>query len=211
LSGARSRSPPDCGETHPGRPDWHVCHETIYQAAFYHGGTRGLSRQLTVQLGTGRPLRKRRRRADERSPRFVAPALLIDQRPDAVEQRTRIGDWKAISSPDGSTAQRSAPSSTEPAATCSSSTSLTDDAPITAEPDSSPRWAPTGRGQTDPDLGSEMACHDQLAELFVDGVFFAYPVDHGSRRSTRTPTVSYTNTSPGAPNCRSTPTPTSAP
>ena len=69
------------------------CHETIYQA-LYHGGTRGLSRQLTVKLRTGRPLRKRRRRADERSPRFVAPALLIDQRPDVVEQRTRIGDWE---------------------------------------------------------------------------------------------------------------------
>ena len=25
------------------------------------------------------------------------------------------------------------------------------------------------------DQGSEMACHDQLAELFADGVFFAYP------------------------------------
>jgi len=25
------------------------------------------------------------------------------------------------------------------------------------------------------DQGSEMACHDQVAEVFVDGVFFAYP------------------------------------
>ena len=80
-------------EAYPGPSDWHVCHETIYQA-LYHGGTRGLSRQLTVKLRTGRPLRKRRRRADERSPRFVAPALLIDQRPDVVEERNRIGDWE---------------------------------------------------------------------------------------------------------------------
>jgi IS30 family transposase len=28
---------------HPDRPDWHVCHETIYQA-LYHGGKGGLSR-----------------------------------------------------------------------------------------------------------------------------------------------------------------------
>ena len=25
------------------------------------------------------------------------------------------------------------------------------------------------------DQGSEMACHDQIADLFIDGVFFAYP------------------------------------
>jgi hypothetical protein len=43
----------------------HVCHETIYQA-LYHGGKGGLNRQLTRRLRTGRPLRKRRRRADRR-------------------------------------------------------------------------------------------------------------------------------------------------
>ena len=45
----------------PGRPSWHVCHETIYQA-IYHGGKGGLSRTLTKKLRTGRPMRKRRRR-----------------------------------------------------------------------------------------------------------------------------------------------------
>jgi IS30 family transposase len=49
--------------TFPDRPDWHLCHETIYQA-LYLGGRGGLSRQLTRRLRTGRPLRKRRRRAN---------------------------------------------------------------------------------------------------------------------------------------------------
>lgn len=76
---------------HPDRRDWHLCHETIYQG-LYHGGKGGLSRELTRRLRTGRPLRKRRRRAHERQTRFVAPAVLIDQRPAAVEDRGRIGD-----------------------------------------------------------------------------------------------------------------------
>jgi IS30 family transposase len=73
-------------QTYPERPSWHVCHETIYPAV-YHGGRGGLSRQLTKRLRTGRPLRKRRRRANERTPRFVAPAVLIDRRPPVVETR----------------------------------------------------------------------------------------------------------------------------
>jgi transposase, IS30 family len=79
--------------TYPDPSSWHVCHETIYQA-IYHGGKGGLSRQLTKRLRTGRPLRKRRRRAQERTPRFVAPAALIDRRPAVVEARVRLGDWE---------------------------------------------------------------------------------------------------------------------
>jgi transposase, IS30 family len=56
---------------YPDQPGWHVCHETIYQA-LYHGGKGGLSRSLTRRLRTGRPLRKRRRRADARQVRFIA-------------------------------------------------------------------------------------------------------------------------------------------
>jgi IS30 family transposase len=79
--------------TFPDRRDWHVCHETIYQA-LYLGGRGGLRRQLTRRLRTGRPLRKRRRRATERRTRFVTPGRLIDQRPDIVLRRERIGDWE---------------------------------------------------------------------------------------------------------------------
>lgn len=46
----------------PDRRRWHLCHETIYQA-LCNGAKGGLSRQLTKKLRTGRPLRKRRRRA----------------------------------------------------------------------------------------------------------------------------------------------------
>jgi IS30 family transposase len=78
---------------YPGRPGWHVCHETIYQA-LYHGGKGGLSRQLTKKLRTGRPLRKRRRRPDQRRTRFTTPAVLIDLRPEQALGRQRIGDWE---------------------------------------------------------------------------------------------------------------------
>ena len=63
----------------PDRTRWHVCHETIYQALYR--GTSGLSRELTRRLRTGRPLRKRRRRSNQRQVRFIAPAVLIDHRP----------------------------------------------------------------------------------------------------------------------------------
>ncbi|WP_433304673.1 hypothetical protein ACQP2F_15810 [Actinoplanes sp. CA-030573] len=53
-----------------------------------------MSRQLTRRLRTGRPQRRRRRRSDVRQSRFIAPAVLIDQRPSVVENRTRIGDWE---------------------------------------------------------------------------------------------------------------------
>lgn len=95
-SGARSRSQQIAAHlrvAYPDRPDWQICHETIYQAP-YHGGRGGLSRQLTRRLRTGRPLRKRRRRPDTRRVRFVVPALLLDHRPATVEQRVRVGDWE---------------------------------------------------------------------------------------------------------------------
>jgi IS30 family transposase len=78
---------------YPDRPEWLICHETIYQA-LYLGRKGGLSRALTAKLRTGRPLRKRRRKATERTPRYVAPAVLIHRRPPIVEARTRIGDWE---------------------------------------------------------------------------------------------------------------------
>jgi IS30 family transposase len=80
--------------TFPDRLSWHLCHETIYQA-LYHGGAGGLSRRLTRRLRTGRPLRRRRRRADRRQIRFVVPSKLIDQRPTVIEHRSRLGDWES--------------------------------------------------------------------------------------------------------------------
>ncbi|MFC7986603.1 IS30 family transposase [Streptomyces sp. NPDC057336] len=74
-------------------PKRHLCHETLYRA-LYQGAKGGLSRTLTRKLRTDRPLRKKRRRSDQRMPRFVAPAVLIDRRPSIIELRERLGNWE---------------------------------------------------------------------------------------------------------------------
>ena len=151
-------------------------HETIYQA-LYLGRKGGLSRALTAQLRTGRPLRKRRRKATERSPRFVFPALLICHRPPIVEARKRIGNWddlivgkhsrsaigtmvdrisrsvRLIHLPSGHSAEAFA----RRIRTCPCGPAGCRAADLT--------W----------DQGSEMARHDVLAEHFEEGVFFADP------------------------------------
>jgi IS30 family transposase len=55
---------------------WHVCHERIYQG-LYNPGKGGLNRAITGKLW---------------QPRFIAPSLLIHQRPAIVAESTRIGD-----------------------------------------------------------------------------------------------------------------------
>jgi IS30 family transposase len=160
----------------PDRPGWHVCHETIYQALYR--GRCGLSRQLTRRLRTGRPLRKQRRRPEQRTPRFVAPAQLIHHRPAAVETRTRIGDWEGdlivgrqsrsavatlvdrtsrytrlVHLPRNHTAETVRDALREMLGDLPEAVRLT----LT--------W----------DQGSEMAHHDQLAALLADGIFFADP------------------------------------
>ena len=114
-----------------GRPSWHLCHETIYQA-LYHGGKGGLSRSLTRRLRTGRRLRKRRRRADTRVVRFIAPARLIDARPAVVAERGRFGDWEGDLIVGPPAARPSARWSSGAAATCFSFISLEGIAPSTA-------------------------------------------------------------------------------
>ena len=121
---------------------------------------------------------------------------------------------RAISSSGGSTAPRSARSSTAPAASSGSSTCPTGAARTISRPGSSVTMGdlpPEARRTLTWDQGSEMACHDQLAELFADGVFFAYPGRPWERRSTRTPTASCASTSRSAPTSPSTPRQTSAP
>jgi IS30 family transposase len=81
----------------PHRPGWHLCYETIYQA-LYRGSRGGLNRTLTKRLRTGRPLRKRRRRPDERPSRYVVPHQRIENRPAIVTERIRLGDWEATCS-----------------------------------------------------------------------------------------------------------------
>jgi IS30 family transposase len=176
-------------EAYPDRPRWHVCHETIYQA-LYHGGKGGLSRQLTRRLRTGRPLRKRRRRADQRAVRFIAPAMLIDQRPAVVDRRERVGDWEGdlivgrmSRSAIGTLVDRASrylrlvhlPHGHGAEKLRTALAAVLDKLPDAA------RWTLTW------DQGSEMAQHDLIARHFRDGVFFAPPASpwlHGTNENT---------------------------
>ncbi|WP_433436130.1 IS30 family transposase [Nonomuraea sp. CA-141351] len=161
----------------PDRPNWHVCHETIYQA-LYHGGKGGLSRSLTRRLRTGRPLRKRRRRPDQRQPRFIAPALLIDHRPAVVELRHRVGDWEGDlitgrlnQSAIATLVDRKSrylrlvqlPARHDAQAVRDGLIAVLDGLP------------PAVRLTLTWDQGAEMACHDQIAPYLSEGVFFAHP------------------------------------
>jgi transposase, IS30 family len=168
---------------YPGRPAWHVCHETIYQA-LYHGGKSGLSRQLTKKLRTGRPLRKRRRRPDQRQGRFIAPVVLIDLRSQEALQRERLGDWegdliigRSSQSAIGTLVDRASryvrlihlPASHDAQALRDALTSVLASLPETAR--LTLTW----------DQGSEMALHDQIAPLLREGVFFAHPASPWQR------------------------------
>ena len=161
---------------YPEQRSWHVCHETIYQA-LYNGAKGGLSRQLTKKLRTGRPLRKRRRRAHERSPRFVAPALLIDHRPAEAADRSRVGDWEGdlITGRGGLSAIGTL--------ACRKSRYLkliylpgrrTADELIVGIRAAFADLPDEARLTLTWDQGSEMARHDHIASLFREGVFFAH-------------------------------------
>jgi IS30 family transposase len=162
---------------HPDRPEWHLCHETIYQAV-YLGRKGGLSRALTVKLRTGRPLRKRRRKATERCPRFIAPAVLIHRRPPIVETRTRIGDWEG----DLIVGRHSRSAIGTLVDRTSRSVRLihlpyghSADALVDAASRVLAMLPEAARRTLTWDQGSEMARHDVLAEHFDEGVFFADP------------------------------------
>lgn len=162
---------------YPDRPSWHVCHETIYQA-LYHSGKSGLVRTLTQKLRTGRSLRYSRRRSDRREVRFVTPSDLIDKRPAEVEGRTRIGDWEGdlivgalnrsaigtlvdrtsryvrlIHLPQGHRAHELRQAIE----------------PVLAGLPAAGRLTLTW------DQGTEMAHHDQFADSFSQGIYFANP------------------------------------
>jgi len=162
---------------YPDLPSWHLCHETIYQA-LYRGARAGLNRRLTRRLRTGRPLRKRRRRPDQRQRRFVVSYQRIAHRPAVVAERSRLGDWegdlvvgpmsrsavatlverrsrylKLVHLPDGHRAGQ---------LVTALNSAL---AELPAELRRTLTW----------DRGSEMAQHDAVARLFLEGVFFADP------------------------------------
>jgi len=164
-------------ETFPDRPTWHVCHETIYQALYHGGRGGGLSRELTKKLRTGRPLRKRRRRSDQRTPRFVAPAALIDHRPHEALLRTRVGDWE------GDLITGRASQSAIGTLVCRRARYLklihlpagrTADELVDALHIAMAEMDPRMRLTLTWDQGSEMAGHDRIAPLFSQGIYFAH-------------------------------------
>jgi IS30 family transposase len=78
---------------YPGRPEMHVCHETIYQALYVQG--RGeLRREVAAALRSGRAHRRPRRQERQRQPRFAAPMLMISERPAEAADRAVPGHWE---------------------------------------------------------------------------------------------------------------------
>jgi transposase, IS30 family len=78
---------------HPSRPEWHVTHETIYQA-LYVQAKGGLRREVAMWLRTGRVQRRPHRKPDERQPRMATPMIMISQRPPEVADRAVPGHWE---------------------------------------------------------------------------------------------------------------------
>ena len=77
----------------PDSPEMHLSHESIYQA-LYRPERGGLHRDTATKLRTGRRIRRKRRRPDQRAARFVTPGVLIDQRPVEVIDRIEPGHWE---------------------------------------------------------------------------------------------------------------------
>ncbi len=77
----------------PGRAEMRVSSETIYQATYIQG--RGqLRRELALVLRTGRAVRKPRRMARARQPRYRDPMVTISERPAEVADRAVPGHWE---------------------------------------------------------------------------------------------------------------------
>jgi transposase, IS30 family len=70
-----------------------ISHEAIYQALYIQG--RGaLKRELVACLRTGRALRVPRARTRGRGKKFVAPEILISERPAEADDRAVPGHWE---------------------------------------------------------------------------------------------------------------------
>ncbi len=77
----------------PGDETMRISHEAMYQALYVQG--RGaLRRELTACLRTGRALRVPRGRSQGRGKSFVAPEVMISQRPAEAGDRAVPGHWE---------------------------------------------------------------------------------------------------------------------
>lgn len=78
---------------HPDAKEWHVCHETIYQA-LYVQARGGLKKQVAAALRTGRTRRVPNKDQQKRQPRFVDEMIMISQSPADVDDRAVPGHWE---------------------------------------------------------------------------------------------------------------------
>ncbi len=168
---------------YPERRSWHVRAETIYQA-LYLPARGALTRDLSRKLRTGRPMRKRRRRPNERRVRFAIPGVSIDARPAEIQIRDVPGHWEGDlivgrhnQSAIGTLVER-----------CSRYTRLIH-LPASHDADelhdaitpvllSLPKQL---RVTLTWDQGGEMARHAEIAKLLSGGVFFADPASPWQR------------------------------
>jgi IS30 family transposase len=168
---------------YPDSPAWHVCHETIYQA-LYNPGKGGLNRTMTAKLRTGRSLRYQRRTGKLRQPRFIAPSLLIHQRPAIVAERTRIGYWegdlitgKQNKSAIGTVVDRVSRLVRLVHLPVDHGAEQVRDGLLAVFGD-----LPSGERLTLTwDQGSEMALHEGIGHVFSEGVYFADPASPWQR------------------------------
>jgi IS30 family transposase len=78
---------------HPDRPEWHVTHETLYQA-LYVQAKGGLRREVTSWLRTGRAIRRPQTQPDARRPRMATDMVMISLRPAEANDRAVPGHWE---------------------------------------------------------------------------------------------------------------------
>ena len=78
---------------HPDRPEWHVTHETIYQA-LYVQAKGGLGREVAAWLRTGRVARRPQTRPDQRRSRMATEMVMISDRPAEAADRAVPGHWE---------------------------------------------------------------------------------------------------------------------
>jgi IS30 family transposase len=78
---------------HSDRPEWHVTHETLYQA-LYVQAKDGLRREVASWLRTGRAMRRPHRQPDQRQQRMATPMIMISNRPAEAADRAVPGHWE---------------------------------------------------------------------------------------------------------------------
>jgi IS30 family transposase len=77
---------------HPDRPDWHLVHESIYQAIYVKDGPLGRDRYTCLR--TRRRRRRPHRHPDARRPGRLREMTMIGARPADIEDRAIPGHWE---------------------------------------------------------------------------------------------------------------------